>query len=79
MDIILGMSKTFTCQELGGICDKKFSGDTLEEIMQKGMQHMGSDEEHMKHIAGLEESTGLSKEKWMEKMQLEFDVKPEDQ
>ena len=72
------MSKTFTCEELGGICNKRFSGNTLEEIMQKGMEHMGSDEEHMKHIANLSETTGESKEKWVERMQLEFDVKPED-
>ena len=37
------MSKTFTCRELGGVCEEKFSGDTLMEIVQKAMPHI-SDE-----------------------------------
>jgi len=35
------MSKSFTCRELMGICDEIFYGDTLMEIVQKGMEHMG--------------------------------------
>ena len=35
------MSKPFTCRELMGICDEIFYGDTLMEIVQKGMEHMG--------------------------------------
>ena len=42
------MSKSFTCRELMGIC-----GDTLMEIVQKGMEHMGSDDAYKDHIAGL--------------------------
>lgn len=47
------MSKPFTCRELMGICDEIFYGDTLMEIVQKGMEHMGSDDAHKDHIAGL--------------------------
>ena len=47
------MSKSFTCRELMGICDEIFYGDTLMEIVQKGMEHMGSDDAHKDHIAGL--------------------------
>lgn len=47
------MSKPFTCRELMGICDEIFYGDTLMEIVQKGMEYMGSDEAHKDHIAGL--------------------------
>jgi|GEM_PF-3887386 len=32
------MSKTFTCQELGGVCTEKFLGDTFSEAIRKGMQ-----------------------------------------
>jgi len=47
------MSKSFTCRELMGICGEIFYGDTLMEIVQKGMEHMGSDDAHKDHIAGL--------------------------
>ena len=46
------MSKSFTFRELMGIWDEKFSGDTIMEIAQKGMQYMGSDDAHKQHIAG---------------------------
>ena len=47
------MSKPFTCRELMGICDEIFYGDTLMEVVQKGMEHMRSDDAHKDHIAGL--------------------------
>jgi hypothetical protein len=72
------MSKTFTCRELGGICDEKFSGDTFMEIMQKGAGHMMSDDAHKEAIMSMEKNTGENKEQWMERMQKEFDAKPEE-
>lgn len=72
------MSKSFTCRELGGICDEKISGDSLMEIMQKGMPHMQSDEAHKAYIATMSErSGGESREQWMERMQQEFDARSE--
>ncbi len=71
------MSKTFTCRELGGACDEEFSGNTFMEVMQKGMSHMGSDEEHQKQVMSMAERTGENKEQWMERMQREFDAKPD--
>ncbi len=79
------MTKTFTCRELGGICDQKFSGSTFMEIVQKGMQHMQSDESHMKKIGDLKpgtegagETPRETKEQWFERMQKEFDSREED-
>lgn len=72
------MSKTFTCKELGGICDEAFSGDTLDEIIQKGMGHMGIDEAHKSKIANLETDSGENKQQWYARMQQEFETKPED-
>lgn len=69
--------KTFTCRELGGTCDEEFSGETFEEVMQKGGAHMMSDEAHTTSIMNMEERTGENKEQWMERMQKEFDAKPE--
>ncbi len=72
------MSKTFTCRELGGVCDEKFFGDTFDEIMQKGSAHMMSDDEHKESIMNIEQRTGENKDQWMERMQREFDNKPND-
>lgn len=72
------MSKTFTCRELGGICDEKFTGETFEEVMQGGAKHMMSDEAHKSAIMGMEARTGENEQRWMERMQKEFDAKPED-
>ena len=73
------MSKPFTCRELMGICDEIFYGDTLMEIVQKGMEHMGWDDAHKDHIAGLAGGTRETQEQWFERMQKEFDAKPDDQ
>ncbi len=72
------MTKTFTCKELGGICDEEFSGETFMDIVNKGMGHMMSDEAHKAKIMNMETETGRTKEQWMEKMQKEFDAKAED-
>ncbi len=72
------MSKTFTCKELGGVCEEKFSGESLMEIVQKGMPHMMSDEAHKASIMNMEKRTGENQEQWMERMQKEFDAKTED-
>ena len=72
------MSKTFTCHELGGVCEEKFSGNTFMEVIQKGMQHMGIDEAHQKHMMSMSERTGENKDQWMQRMQAEFDARSED-
>lgn len=66
------MSKTFTCKELGGICEEAFSGESLAEIMQAGMAHMMSDEAHQQAMMSLEERTGESKQEWLARMEREF-------
>ena len=72
------MSKTFVCRELGGVCDEKFSGNTFMEIIQKGASHMMSDDAHKESMMDMEKRTGENKEQWMERMQREFDARPED-
>ena len=72
------MTKTFTCKELGGMCDETFSGETFMEIMQKGVMHMMADEAHKEKVMDMEQSTGETKEQWMEKMQKEFDARSAD-
>jgi len=48
------------------------------EIILKGMQHMMVDDAHKASIMAMEERTGENKEQWMERVQREFDAKPED-
>ena len=49
------------------------------EIVQKDMEHMGSDDAHKDHIAGLAGGTRRTQEQWFERMQKKFDAKPDDQ
>lgn len=72
------MSKTFTCRELGGVCDEKFSGETFMDVMEKGASHMMSDDAHRASIMDMEKCTGENKEQWVDRMRQEFDTKPED-
>ena len=72
------MSKAFTCRELMGICDEIFYGDTLMEIVQKSMEHMGSDDAHKDHTAGLADGTRKTLGT-VERMQKELDAKLDDQ
>lgn len=72
------MIKIFTCKELGGTCDAKFSGSNLTEIIQKAMPHMMSDETHKANIMDMEKRTGENQDQWMARMQKEFDSREED-
>lgn len=74
------MTKTFTCRELGGICNEKISGETFMEIIQKGMAHMQADQAHMDHMSNPANADQAkeTKEQWFERMQKEFDARAED-
>lgn len=72
------MTKTLTCRELGGVCDERFSGNSLGEVMMVAGPHMMSDDEHKASIMSLESRTGENKEQWTARMQKEFDARPED-
>ena len=72
------MTKTLSCRELGGICDEPFSGETFNDVIQKAMPHMMTDEAHKAAVMSMEVNTGENKEQWMARMQNEFDTKPKD-
>jgi hypothetical protein len=48
------------------------------EIVQKGMAHMQRDDAHKEKMMALSDATGETKEQWFERMQKEFDARPED-
>ena len=66
------MTKTFTCKELGGVCDEKFRGESVMEIIQMGGSHMMSDDAHKTAVMSLEERSGENREQWMARMEAEF-------
>lgn len=72
------MTKTFTCRELGGICDEKFSGSSFPEIMHKAAEHMMSDDAHKQKMMSMGGEGGESREEWFTRKQGEFDQRQED-
>lgn len=77
--------KTFTCKELGGACDKKFSADTFDQMAEMSKAHgtemyMAGDEAHLKAMAAMQD---LMKEPaklqaWFDGKRKEFEARKED-
>jgi hypothetical protein len=76
--------KTMTCKQLGGACDKKFHGNTFDEIAVQSKKHamemlQAGDKEHL--MAMDEMRTLMSRSnamsEWMENKRKEFDALPE--
>lgn len=77
--------KTMNCKQLGGACDKKFSGNTFEEIAELSKTHgmemfQQQDEEHLVAMNKIQE---LMKDPeammgWFESKKKEFEALPED-
>ena len=73
--------KKFTCREMGGVCDAEISGETVEEVMQKGHEHVKGveDDEHKKLMEdmnskgeeGMKEGKEGFQKKWDEKQNAE--------
>lgn len=71
--------KKITCKEMGGVCDTAITGETAEELMKNGKQHVhdvaeGGDEDHK---AVVERMKAISEEdyaKWSEDMVQKFDT-----
>lgn len=77
--------KIMTCKQLGGVCDKEFHAETLEEMAEMSKKHaMEMAEKGDKgHIEKMEEMKDLMSKpeaikEWNEKIQKEFDALPED-
>ena len=69
--------KTFTCREMGGPCDEQFSGETMQEVADKGGAHiMGStDEAHKAMRDQMASSSQEDKQKWMDWFKGMWDAK----
>jgi predicted small metal-binding protein len=77
--------KTMTCKQLGGACDKKFHGNSFEEIAEQSKKHgmemfQAGDKEHIQAMNEMRKlmSSPDSMNEWMENKRKEFDVLPGD-
>jgi len=62
--------KTFTCKEMGGLCDATIEGETIEEVAKKGGEHImameNTNEAHKKICDDMKVQGEEGKTKWME-------------
>lgn len=71
--------KKFTCREMGGTCDAEISGETVEEVMQKGHEHVGGadDDEHNKLKEDMKSQGDEGMKQWEEGFRKKWDEKPD--
>jgi len=77
--------KTMTCKQLGGVCDKEFHAETLEEMGEMAKKHAmemaeKGDKRYIEKMEEMKKGTNdpEAMKEWNEKMQKEFDALPED-
>lgn len=77
--------KTMTCRQLGGACDKKFSGNTFDELAEQSRDHgmemlATQDADHMPSIKEAVEimQDPVKMETWINNKKAEFDALADD-
>lgn len=77
--------KTISCKQLGGACDKTFSGETFEEVAELSKMHgmemfQAADEAHLEALNGMKHlmTDPAAMQAWFEDKQKEFEALPED-
>ena len=72
--------KSMTCNQLGGACDLKFSGETFEELAAQSQQHGkemfgANDGPHMEAMSSMMElMKSGDMDSWMAARKAEFDA-----
>jgi predicted small metal-binding protein len=77
--------KTVTCKQMGGPCDAKIQGNTPEEVMQKGGEHVNEmaakgDEGHIK-AKEMMDAAGNNPEdlkKWQDQFMATYNAAPQE-
>ncbi len=68
--------KSLTCSQMGGPCETAITGETLEELVKNGTEHvMSNDDDGHKAVA--EQMQNMSDEElnaWNAEMQTKFDA-----
>jgi hypothetical protein len=78
--------KTMTCKQLGGPCDAQLQGNTADEIMQAGQEHleemtkMGdvAHQQAKKMMDDVAKNPDMGKD-WFAKLTADFAAQPEDE
>jgi len=74
--------KTMTCKDMGGVCDAKITGNTADEMMNNGKDHVHSqdDEGHKNVVKQMEEmqKDQEANKKWNDDFKVKFDALAED-
>ncbi len=77
--------KTMTCKQLGGACDKAFSAESFDEIIEQSKAHGMEMFQNMDalHLQAMQRVTELMQSpeqmaKWIEQKRQEFEALPED-
>ena len=75
--------KTVTCKQMGGPCDAELKGETPEEIMQKGGEHVNEmaatgDEGHVKAKEMMDSAVNNPEElkKWQDEFMQTYNAAP---
>jgi hypothetical protein len=76
--------KTMTCKQLGGACDKTFSGNSFEEIAEQSRQHgmqmfQQGDQAHLQAMNEMRDlmKDGKAMHAWMDEKRKQFDALPD--
>jgi predicted small metal-binding protein len=71
--------KTMTCTQLGGECDTKITGNTPEELISNGMQHLESAHPQMAADVKAAPKDSPMMVAWNEKFMKDWADTPDDQ
>lgn len=70
--------KKITCKEMGGTCDAEIHGETAEEMMENGKQHVhdaaeSGDEAHKEVVERMKQLSEEDHKKWVDEFTQKFD------
>lgn len=71
--------KKMTCKEMGGVCDAEIQGETAEEMMENGKNHVhgATDEGHQGIVKQMEAMSEEEKAGWTAEFKGKFNAAAE--
>jgi predicted small metal-binding protein len=72
--------KTFTCSEMGGVCESAISGGSAEAVMENGHKHVegATDDAHNDLRTKMKEGGDEAMEEWKKGFMVKWEAKAED-
>jgi len=76
---LLNSMKKMTCREMDGVCDAEIQGETAEEMMEKGKQHVHEtqDEAHQGLVKEMENASEEDMAAWKKGFQEKYEAAPD--